>query len=115
MPFCPECRYEYADGHKECPDCKVVLVDVLPEIEQQGDPSDREYVELHPLPGQVYADMVKEVFDKEGIGCLLIPDVLSAGLLAKGMDIPGSHVRIRVFKKDQARAEEILHSMMDHI
>ncbi len=114
MPFCPECRYEYVPGHTRCPDCDVALVDVLPE-KQTGDPSDKEYVELHPLPGQVYADMVKEVFDKEGISCIIISDVISTGLLVKGTAVAGNQVRIRVYKKDRERAEEILHSMMDHI
>ena len=116
MPFCPKCRYEYVEGHKDCPDCKVTLVDVLPDLEEpSGDPGEKEYVELHPLPGQVYADMVKEVFDKEGIECVLIPDVISTGLLVKGTDIAGNEVRIRVYKKDQERAQDILHTMMDHI
>ncbi|MBN1481177.1 hypothetical protein EH223_01860 [candidate division KSB1 bacterium] len=114
MPFCPECRYEYVPGHKECPDCHVKLVEELPE-RASGDPSEKEYVELHPLPGHIYAEMVKEVFDKEGIECILIPDVISTGLLVKGTDVAGNEVRIRVFKEDQEQAQEILHSMMDHI
>ncbi len=114
MPYCPECRYEYVEGHKTCPDCNATLVDALPE-EQAGDPSEKEYVELHPLPGPLYAEMVKEVFDKEGIACILVSDVISTGLLVKGTDVPGNQVRLRVYKQDQQRAEEILHSMMDHI
>lgn len=114
MPFCPDCRYEYVKGHERCPDCDVALVDELPE-ELKADASEKEYVELHPLPGQVYAEMVKEVFDKEGIKCMLITDMISTGLLVKGSAVTGNEVRLRVFKEDKERAQEILHSMMDHI
>ena len=114
MPFCPECRYEYVPGIVKCPDCDVKLVAKLPE-EKSGDPSEKEYVELYPLPGQIYAEMVKEALDKQGIQCILIPDMISSGLLAKGATISGNQVRIRVFKKDRNKAEEILHTMMDHI
>jgi hypothetical protein len=33
MPVCPNCRYEYKEGIKVCPDCGMQLVDVLNEIE----------------------------------------------------------------------------------
>ena len=29
MPFCPQCRGEYMDWVRECPDCKVPLVEKL--------------------------------------------------------------------------------------
>ncbi|MBN1560051.1 DUF2007 domain-containing protein [candidate division KSB1 bacterium] len=114
MPFCPECHYEYVSGIARCPDCNVSLVDELPE-DEGGDPSEKEYIELHPLPGHIYAEMVKEALEKAGIPCMLIPDVISTGLLVKGTAVPGNQVRIRVLKNDAARAEEILHTMMDHI
>ena len=113
MPFCPECRYEYVSGIVKCPDCNVALVNELPE--EGGDPSEKEYIELHPLPGQIYAEMVKEALDNAGIPCILIPDVISTGLLVKGTAIAGNQVRIRVFKKHAAKAEKILNTMMDHI
>jgi len=33
MPVCPNCRYEYKEGIKVCPDCGMHLVDVLNEVE----------------------------------------------------------------------------------
>jgi len=29
MPFCPQCRYEYQVGLRQCPDCGVELVEQL--------------------------------------------------------------------------------------
>ncbi|RQW04651.1 hypothetical protein EH222_10860 [candidate division KSB1 bacterium] len=114
MPFCPKCHYEYVSGIVTCPDCNVPLVDKLAE-ERKSDPAEEEYVELHPLPGHIYAEMVKEALERADIPCILIPDMISTGLQVKGTAVPGNQMRLRVLKKDAARAEEILHTMMDHI
>lgn len=34
MPWCPNCRLEYVEGIKICPDCKTALVDSLKEAEE---------------------------------------------------------------------------------
>jgi hypothetical protein len=111
MPFCPNCRYEYEADVLECPDCSVKLVDELPE--ELAD-SEEEYVELHTLPGKVYAEMVKEALDKEGIGSMIKTDVLASGLLAGSANVAGSECRILVLKRHQKRAAKILNDMMDH-
>lgn len=111
MSFCPNCRYEYEAGVLECPDCSVKLVAELPE-----EPAvlEEEYVELHTLPGKIYAEMVKEALDKVGIGSMIKTDVLSSGLLAGSANTAGSECSIFVLKRHQKRAEKILDDMMDH-
>ena len=36
MPWCPKCKCEYKDGITECADCKIPLVDELPEEEAEA-------------------------------------------------------------------------------
>jgi hypothetical protein len=113
MPFCPHCRYEYEAGVSECPDCLVKLVvelleEVIVPVEEE------EYVELHTLPGKVYAEMVQEVLEKEGIECVIKTDVLASGLLADSAHVAGSECRILVLKRHQKQAAKILNDMMDH-
>ena len=114
MPFCPNCTYEYVDDVKECPDCHVSLVAALPKKKEEV-LSDEEYVGLYALPGQVYAEMVKEALEKEGIPSMIKTDVISSGLLVKGTDVAGNLCQLYVLKKDKKRAETILHTMMDHL
>jgi len=70
MPFCPKCRYEYVEEIDVCCDCGEKLLDKLPdeincsEIKVKWKP-------LQTLPGRIYAEMVKEVFDKKGIPSLV--------------------------------------------
>jgi len=83
--------------------------------DQNKNKNDEELVGLHNLPGIVYAEMVKEALEKQGINCIIKPDVMSSGLQAKGAHVVGDACRIYVFKKDEERAREILETMMDHI
>jgi len=68
MAFCPKCRAEYIDEVKECPDCQVKLVDVLP-------PKDElEYVdlvELEKVPDEVSGVMMKGILENNGIDVVL--------------------------------------------
>ena len=65
MAYCPKCRYEYYKGVDVCYDCGTELVDTLPD---EIDPRDIKckWKALNILPGRIYADMAKEVFDKKG-------------------------------------------------
>jgi len=112
MPFCPECEYEYVEGTTFCPDCQCNLVDKLPEQRQEDN---IELVTLHSLPGIVYAEMVKEALEKEGIKSVIQTDNLSSGLLIKGLDAAGGACKILVDKRYQKKAASILNTMMDHI
>ncbi len=71
-------------------------------------------VELHIFPGEVYAQMVKEALEKEGIPCLLQKDSLSSIYVVQG-STESCPTRILVREEDLPRAASIMEQMIDHI
>ena len=65
MPFCPNCGYEYLPDIAACPDCGAKLVEYL--SREEVDEKHTTWIKLPTLPGRLYAEMLKEIFDKEGI------------------------------------------------
>lgn len=109
MQKCPDCKRTFADDIKECPYCRIKLEFCTLQDEDEA------FIGLYSLPGEVYAEMVKEVLENEGITCLLKQDVVGSGLLVKGTNVSGGSYQLFVKRKDQKRAQNILYGMMDHI
>jgi hypothetical protein len=110
MPFCPACRTEYIPGIERCADCGETLVDQLPE-EDQGE--EFQLVKLHSFPGELYANMVGEALEQEGIPYLVQKDVLGV-IMQQGTE-GGTEVALYVNQEDFEDAEVILNQMVDHI
>jgi len=111
MPYCPQCRFEYKKGMKKCPDCGDRLVDKLPEEKSPESPN---FVPLRNLPSRMYAQMLKEALENEGIASMIKGDE-GIPLRTTTIHIPVSEITVWVPEKDLKRAEEIADQMMDHI
>ena len=112
MPYCPDCKYEYLPELTKCPDCETDLVDVLP---TEDDFPNEEWMPLRDLPGNIYAEMVKEVLDKAGIPSMIKSDVISSAYGAKSVSAPGASAQIFVPEKYHKKCQQIILDMMDHI
>ena len=112
MPYCPECGYEYLPDITKCPDCDRELVDSLP-VEKHL--PDENWLPLRNLPGNIYAEMVKEVLDKAGIPSMIKSDAISTAYGAKTASVAGSAAQIFVPEKYHKQCQQILFDMMDHI
>ena len=74
------------------------------------------WVPLHGLPGKVYADMVKEVLENNGIPCVVRSLFGSGGLgVISGAGAVGFHDRIMVPQEHFEEAQRILTEMMNYM
>ena len=68
MPFCPECKCEYDYGFDTCAECKVPLVDQLPETEKyRHEIADGKEVFLCMAANQIEASIVESVLEEARI------------------------------------------------
>ena len=112
MKYCHNCRYEFVDELDECPDCGIPL--------QKEKPGPREYeevewVELRDVSSPVYAEMVKEVLDREEIPNYLSFDFLSSTFSMRGTSLVGESGKLFVPKEYKEEAADIVNSMMDEV
>lgn len=110
MPYCPNCKYEYKDDLKQCPDCGAKLVDEL----DKGISESIKYVLFRSLPSRLYAEMLQEALKNEGIPSIIKGDDIAITLGSYGTTSP-VEVTIWVPEKDLERTEQIADEMLDHI
>lgn len=65
--FCPVCEAEYEAGITRCPDDNVPLVDKLTPENTTHDSSEAKFVLFHTLGSPAEAEMVNDIFVKNGI------------------------------------------------
>jgi hypothetical protein len=111
MPYCPNCRYEYKEDIKECPDCGAFLADKLKEEES---PQGINYVPLRTLPSRLYAEMLQEALKKEGIPSIIKGDDVAITFGSYGTTSAVT-VTIWVPEEEVEKCEEMADQMMDHI
>jgi hypothetical protein len=107
--YCPKCRTQYIDNIEECADCKVVLVDELPE----ETPLEKiKWVALPVLPGEVYADMVEEVLSNMEIPHFTKSDWATSAFNISSSNLVGAKVTIFVPENNHEEASQILNELL---
>jgi hypothetical protein len=104
MPYCPQCRSEFQDWVKVCPDCKVALVEKLPpkpRPKQRDEPT----VYLATAPNEMIADMWADILKEQGIGCWLKSGELRAAMYSLPYN---QQCELHVLASAAERAKEIL-------
>jgi len=109
MGFCPECRYEFKENIKRCPDCEVELIDELP---PEQEPEEK-WVLVKDLESDIFADMVKEALENEGIPSIIKSDFFHEGFLTEPTSFPGSHSAVFVPENHADAAEIIIDNITD--
>ncbi len=74
------------------------------------------WVPLHSLPGVVYAEMVKEALEKNGIPCVMQKDFFTGAHLVYPTNTGAGLETILLVPEDRAQdAARILERMLDNI
>uniref|UniRef100_A0A7V2ZLS6 DUF2007 domain-containing protein n=1 Tax=Ignavibacterium album TaxID=591197 RepID=A0A7V2ZLS6_9BACT len=107
MPVCPNCKYEYVNGIKKCPDCGVDLVDKLPPeiILKEAD-----WIVVYTTSFDYEAEMLKGNLESAGISVTILSqkdsnfptpgDLSIIRLLVKKEDADSAVAFLNEFKKN---------------
>ncbi len=108
MPYCPECRDEFQDWVKVCPDCKVPLVDKLPDLPEE-EARQGPLVHIATAPNEIEAQLWKGILEDNGIYCMV--------KVAEGLNLYLSPLalehKVYVLESDANEAKEILESITE--
>jgi hypothetical protein len=113
MPYCPNCRDEFQDWVKTCPDCRVALV---PELRSSSEASEATKVKRESLvhvanaPNEPIARMWMESLDNNGIRSTMKGGAYKPEM---GSDSPFLPCEIYVLASDAPRARRILDGLPD--
>jgi hypothetical protein len=111
MPYCPTCGYEFQEGIATCPDCKVPLLDKLPEAVDADEISEKWVVvrrvsvigEGKIIRGLLVANSIPAVVEDRSFG--MIPETMG--------DL--SVIKVMVREHDLERAEALLKDQEDSV
>lgn len=108
MPFCPQCRAEYVAGTKECTDCGLPLVDVLPpEVHEDKE----DLVPVYKAITEDQAEMILSLLKEEGIEAELYPT------WGKGTEMFAGAVghwgSVVVLEHEAERAKELIKTFLE--
>ncbi len=104
MPYCPECRDEFQDWVKICPDCNVALVDKLPPPPKRKK-EDEPLVHIATAPSEMIAGMWSGILKEHDIGCLLKNSDLRAAMYSLPFN---QQCEIYVLASGAEKAKEII-------
>jgi len=107
--YCPKCRTQYIDNVNECYDCKVPLVDKLPE----ETPLEKiKWVALAPLAGEIYADMVEEVLQNMNIPHFTKSDWATSAFNISSANLVGTKVTLFVPEENREEATKVVEDLL---
>jgi hypothetical protein len=102
MPFCPQCRYEYRAGLRQCPDCGAELVDEL--LPEEQSPPSGPLVTIYIAKDMPEASLVKSFLEEFQIESFIGYEAGSA--------YPVGQIEVRVAEAYADEARELIAELL---
>jgi hypothetical protein len=116
--FCPNCRAEYREGIRRCPECDLELVDTLPDPDAGAEP-DAKLVKIFQSGDAAIIPVVESVLEGAGIEYLAkgeeVQDLFGLGRLGTNYSYIAGPVEFLVREKDAEAARGLLESVADAV
>ncbi len=103
--FCPTCEAEYEPGITRCPDDETELVDRLTPENTGRDDSEARFVPLFKLGSPAEAEMVNDIFSKNGIRSVIKSG--GADAFSPLLSATSQGAEVFVDERDSDRATEL--------
>ncbi|MCK5521196.1 MAG: DUF2007 domain-containing protein [Candidatus Marinimicrobia bacterium] len=110
MKYCPECRDEFLDSVRICPDDKVLLVDHLEPLVYEGDLPKKV---LYEFTDQKLAEMVQSVLEENDIIVFLKNDMFGSAFAVHGASTVGTHIKMLVAEDRYEKALDLTRGMVE--
>jgi hypothetical protein len=72
VPFCPECAFEYDSSMLVCPECRVSLVEQLPNSSGAAVSPDDSWVRVCVINDDLTSEMVRNLLDTNNIPSIIM-------------------------------------------
>ncbi len=114
--FCPNCRAEYREGIRRCPECDLELVDTLPDPDAGAEP-DAKLVKIFQTGEAAVIPVVESILGGAGIEFLAkgeeVQDLFGFGRLGTNYSFVAGPVEFLVREADAATARELLQALAE--
>jgi hypothetical protein len=113
--FCPQCKAEYREGFKHCPECDVDLVLSLPREPEEPAASEDDWQQSAVVVWQgtdsLLADRIVQILEGAGV------ELYSQRFVATVVPIPSGRVdyAVWVHRKDEIRARDLIRALLEGV
>ncbi len=113
--YCPRCKTEYPEGREECQECGTLLELHPPKEEDlREEKTNHRFVPLRQNLSPLYAEMLREALDNEGIPALVKTSGIGAAIFAfqyVTASNPAAPVSVLVPEDSLSEAEAVAESI----
>ena len=117
--FCPKCKAEYEPHVRNCKECQVELVESLPPLPPEPEPTYQELVTVYSAPSPALLDMAQSILKsaeiRYSIKGELIQSIIAVGSYGGSFNLSVGPPEIQVAPDDAEEARILLNELAENV